>query len=207
MAHHSKNGHERCDCCNEILEEHFVRIEASIARVGFGIAAGTAINATGHKFPYIYTVGLGAQGLPEIVLSGISIHQGGVTLADAAQALMEGSIRTSVRDDRFLHGLDVMMVPIPTDKASGLLDLASRRTNGKVSGLQVVWPDAGNLFPWDKGYNQKFSAIQGLLWSLETTDVRPPVPESPDGDLPLRLESVVVCELVQPTRIPRSKLH
>jgi hypothetical protein len=156
-----------------------------ISKVGFGFIPGTYKKPSGEDVPFLYTVGMAAHGLPEIVISGLPHELAGQSLQDTATLLLQGEIRTNVADDRFLQELDVYFVPVPSEKAALLLEIATARAGAPVDAIQIVWPDAFNKFPWDADCTEKIRSMQVMLFAEDPADATTalqPVSTNAEGD-------------------------
>lgn len=105
-----------------------------------------------------YTIGLTDHGHPELVLSGLD-HQTGAYLVNelAAGVLCDGK--------KMKHGSEVqdLLVLQPSgEKVSGyfteacldaLYKLKQYYPDTGVTALQLIYPDAQGLYPWDEGYD------------------------------------------------------
>jgi hypothetical protein len=104
--------------------------------------------------PFAYTVGLTAAGHPELIIAGLPPDLG-------HQLLNEVAGRVHDEGARFGHGRRVSDVIVDQD----LVILTGRPTGELWPGAalarygrerlrlqQLVWPDPGNLFPWQEGY-------------------------------------------------------
>lgn len=162
MAHEHHHGVE-CSCCGMNPEIAHEQITSSLTQAGLAIVPGRCKGSDGRDTNLIYTIGLAAMGLPELVITGLPFDRTAWTLDQAARCMTLGNMRLQVRDPRFLDQYDVMFVPVPAKVASGYLELACVRAGGAVDGIQVVWPDAKNRFPWDPLCNEAIRSSQPVL--------------------------------------------
>lgn len=114
---------------------------------------------------YAYTIGLTERGLPEIVAFGLGpeVH---AILNDLSQRLMDGKVlpRNERISDVF-KGLDAVLQDVPKSMASEFLRLAFHKYGDKVQCIQLVWPDAKGLMPWEAGHDPALRKVQPLLAS------------------------------------------
>lgn len=103
-----------------------------------------------------YTVGLQAQGLPELVTYGLPVEVGQGLLNDCAARLLAGtlSLDTPVRDLGLQHNLPVMFKEADQDKIKGIFGLVRAfSADGFTARLwQLVWTDINGRFPWEAGF-------------------------------------------------------
>jgi hypothetical protein len=122
-------------------------VQPMIDRFGWAVQS---VERTGMRAPFSYTVGLTRRDLPELVLTGQTPSSSAAVLNDAAQLLHEralpqpGEVLTVAG-----HGFEVVAVPHPEAHlfiATGLYG------EGAVTALQLVWADAQQRWPWDRGH-------------------------------------------------------
>lgn len=100
--------------------------------------------------PFAYTVGLTAQGLPEVIELGLPSDVGHRFLNLVATELTNGrrfQAPTVVRD------LTVGDQPVAFLRAADTSDLtAAAELYGSVDALQLVWSDSTGRLPWEPGF-------------------------------------------------------
>lgn len=179
---HPAHGTKACPCCNISPAERLEHLEPFIARVGFGLAPGILDLPSGESTTFTYTVGMAAHGLPEMVVIGVPFEAAVQTLGPAGERLVQGKIKTGVRDDSILQGLDVFFVPAEGAFFGAKLELSVLRSGVVPDLIQMVWPDAKNRFAWDPGFDEKFRERQPILSQLLADVPKPPMPKNPSGD-------------------------
>ena len=125
---------------------------------GFAVVA---VGGDEHGPPSSYTVGLHAEGLPELVIVG-GLSTGGQqsTLNVLADRLLAGeSLQVGARDPSVIDGFDVTYIEV-ADTTTEDFAVALRLQAG-FRAVQVVWPDTDNRFPWEQGYS--FSPVEQRL--------------------------------------------
>ncbi|WP_067688625.1 DUF4262 domain-containing protein [Actinoplanes awajinensis] len=134
--------------------------------------------------PFAYTVGLTADGRPELLIAGLPPDLG-------HQLLNELAGRVHEEHARFRHGRRVsdliveqdvtILTGTPTEE---LWPGAALARYGRSTSLlqQIVWPDPGNRFPWQEGYDTA-DYPQPLIDAPSTAAVRCRAPRSLAGAL------------------------
>jgi len=136
---------------------------ADIARMGW---SGMAIFPTeGDPGPYFnYTVGLIEQNHPDLIVLGMSPKVGHGVLLSAYELIQRGTrLEPDHYYDEVLQGLRVAVLEV-LDPLGQLAPMSMcNHLFGEVHGLQVVWPDAEDRFPWDADFDEQFRDRQPLL--------------------------------------------
>lgn len=112
---------------------------------------------------YAYTVGLTERGLPEIIAFGLGpeVH---AILNDLSQRLLGGSaLPRNERLHDIFKGFDAVLQDVPKSMAADFLRLAFHKYGDKVQCIQLVWPDARGLMPWEAGHDPALRKVQPLL--------------------------------------------
>jgi hypothetical protein len=183
---HKEHGTSACPCCNISPLQRLEQLEPIIARVGFALAPGIVDLPSGERESFTYTVGLAAHGYPELVVVGVPMDQAAHTLGPAALQLLKGELRTGVRNSSILQGLDVCFVTTPADQFGSNLQLAKLWAGRDLDCIQMVWPDAKNLLPWEKGFDERFRERQPILSQMGADVPKPPKPLNKMGDAVVR---------------------
>lgn len=144
-----------CPGCSEVGEgpETLLRVAAR----GWVVVA-VAPEASREERHH-HTVGLTAQGLPEVVVHGLPFEVGGAVLDEVARRMLTGEAEVGARLPGVLEGVDVVLVP-----TRRLLSPLTALTDayGRVPVLQLVTPDLDGRFPWEPGFDTTFA--QPELW-------------------------------------------
>ena len=105
--------------------------------------------------PFAYTVGLTGYGLPELTVAGLPPEAGHVLLNEVAGRVAEEGLL--LRHGHRLHGLlDGQQLRVVAGEISETLFPGAalmRYGEGRVRLLQLAWPDPGDHFPWQSGYD------------------------------------------------------
>jgi hypothetical protein len=98
---------------------------------------------------FFYTVGLTVAGLPELVISGLPPETAATLLNIAAKRALANEIKAGdVLDDVASVPFRVIAAPLAAvNMARHLYGL------GKVTGLQLVWPDKGGAYPGEPSWS------------------------------------------------------
>jgi hypothetical protein len=128
---------------------------------------GMAVNPVMGNPPFAYSIGQHAKGLPELIVFGIPpafaahlLHQIGAHLA-AEQA----AGRTVGPGTVHLEGypLPTALIEVPVDAARQYATVADEFSNGQATYLQAVWPDQAGLYPWQRGFDERYRDEQLML--------------------------------------------
>lgn len=125
-------------------------VRAKIAREGFAVI-GVFPTPERPGVPFAYTVGMTARELPELAIYGLPISQAHQVLNWAVRQIADGG-RAPEPGHRiegvFGEGMDLAAVEMADTH-----DLAKVvEVYGSVgSALQLCWPDADGLMPWEQG--------------------------------------------------------
>ena len=138
--------------------------KALIAKHGFTVI-GREASATFPKNSH--TLGLAAQGLPELILVGLDEMTSRIALNTLAKRMLAGeSIATGVRITEILSTYSVLLQEVDAAAAAQYLKFAQPFANGKpLKAYQVIWPDPAGRFPGEPDYDTSWLEIQPLLYS------------------------------------------
>ena len=144
------------------MERIFEKVIADIERVGWSVI----YVGTGDEEPaFSYTVGLAANGRPDVFMIGLPSNLSMALLNQCASNLLKKDVDTS---DRALVE-EVAQTPLAfREDADGLVEgLASVRRRvlqnlnlEDVGFVQLVVPDPNGKFPWDDGCDQSYISLQ-----------------------------------------------
>lgn len=131
------------------LEAYLDDLRAKMAQFGHAIQQlggrpGTAVLS--------YTIGLRAVALPELIMIGGVPGQAQQQILNDLAARMRVGDEPVVgkRDPAVLEGVDVTFIEV-TDTTTEYFAIANKLQK-PFRALQVVWPDTGNRFPWEPGW-------------------------------------------------------
>lgn len=109
------------------------------------------VTGGGSDVPFTYTVGLTAQGFPELIVFGLPPQTSQAVLGPvvdrikAGEEFSNGQLLTKV-----LAGFPVMMIEV-TDTEELRVAHVAAGPDRAVRAWQVVFPDAQGQWPWDWG--------------------------------------------------------
>ncbi|MEU4621587.1 DUF4262 domain-containing protein [Actinoplanes sp. NPDC023801] len=105
--------------------------------------------------PFAYTVGLTGYGFPELIIAGLPPESGHVLLNEMAGRVCDEGLllRHGHRILGLLDGQDVRVVAGEIGEVLFPGAALMRYGDGRVRLLQLVWPDPGDRFPWQSGYD------------------------------------------------------
>jgi hypothetical protein len=119
-----------------------VRVAEAVEKSGH---MNVAVFGEGANVPFAYTVGLGLADLPELAIYGLDSRLAGLLLNNAAEKLREGLLVVNQPVQGVAsHPLMVVRMEDVSD-----LRIAHVCWEKEVEALQLVWPDAFGLYPWD----------------------------------------------------------
>lgn len=121
-------------------------VSDAVAKHGWMIqGVAPAEGQTGVSFAY--TVGLTANDLPEIIIVGLPIDIASDILNDAARRHLATTIRAGDKVD------DIASVPFTAaDATTEPASVARALYPGRVTLLQLLWPDKHGSYPGDPGW-------------------------------------------------------
>ncbi len=109
---------------------------------------------------YAYTVGLSAQGFPELIIVGLSAQKSAVILNHMGELFVDRSILP----DHHLVVTEVSNMPctlIAIDNIRFQYMNQAKFYFPRYTAMQVVIPDSKSRFPWDKEFNH--AQMQGQI--------------------------------------------
>jgi hypothetical protein len=111
---------------------------------------------------FSYTIGLTALGHPEFVITGMPFEYAQSFLNLAGQLVKDGTkFGSNQFSDKLTDSGAVFFIAVTDDHELGAIE----QVYGQIDALQLIWPDSGERFPWQAGYNNPPS-VQPLLGSL-----------------------------------------
>ena len=129
-------------------------------------ASGWMIRGVVGSAPFSYSIGLHSQGLPELILFGMSHENGMYLLHDVVDSLLSArKAGTEFRGKQIMEHweLPLFMLPVTQEQVKDYAVAAIDRSGGKATYIQVVLPDAAGVFSWEPGFNEKFRAKVNAL--------------------------------------------
>ena len=117
-----------------------------------------------ESMPFNYTVGLAELNHPDLLLMGMSNDQAHHVMHSAVAYIEKGNRFTpDTFSDQVLEGLRVAIIeifdPLNDDYQMSMVN----RLYGEVHGLQIIWPDTDDRFPWEPDFEEKFKGRQIML--------------------------------------------
>jgi hypothetical protein len=129
----------------------------------------TAVGVDDHDPPFVYTVGLMyAARHPELIIVGLA-EQGYPLLAALIGLIGAGqSFASPGRYDDVLAGVPLAVRPVHPSQHERYLGYAMahcrhRGDTGKLSAVQILWPDDNGKFPFDADCHPAAAQFQPLL--------------------------------------------
>lgn len=141
---------------------------ANIAEFGWHVVA---IHVHSDKPGFAYTVGLMETfAHPELTLFGLKPKTTHRIFSVMVKEIGNGvSFASNGRYSNILQGHDIFIQRIDETQHEYYLGYAMwhRRHVGKLGTLdavQVIWPDALGIFPWEPGFHEPNRSLQPSLW-------------------------------------------
>lgn len=138
------------ECSHEPMDEHLAKVRANILKYGWHVTGVL------DKEPFAYTVGLTRfEDHPELVMTSLDPRQAQGLLNLLGQQVQAGHrLRPGLlhAEQSPIQDFDCWLIPVD-DWESHPLAVAHAIYSRRITALQVVWPDASGLFPWQEGYN------------------------------------------------------
>lgn len=153
-----------CECCSNGRDAVLVSLERMIREHGIAIVATRTITADG-ALDMSYTVGLADAGLPEIIAFALPQHTAAIALNNAARRLKAGTLPLDVPLAE-IGNLPTVFKAVPAAIAANYIFVANDRAGKELEAIQLVWPDPEGKFPWDSGFDQRFTACQPSLYQI-----------------------------------------
>ena len=124
----------------------------AVRHVGAGAGPGEAA--------FSYTVGLTAMGHPEVIVTGLPFDHAQTFLNNIGADVRDGKQFAPGSSTEDLTGPGAPVFFLAVADTSDLT--AVEQVYGKVSAVQMVWPDSAGHLPWVTGYRNSYEA-QPLL--------------------------------------------
>lgn len=137
------------DAMEKLIEEH-----------------GWAVQGVSGSGPddYCYTVGLSSRDLPELIICGLPFQTAATILNDTATLMVAG--QPLAHGDHAPLGGGYEMTAVDVDEVYlTMLTMAKAFSDKPIRALQLVWPSAEHLYPWDAGYDDASVGSVALLSS------------------------------------------
>lgn len=133
--------------CQELINRHGCMVQ--------GVLPSTA-----DELPFCYTVGLTPRGRPEFIIDGIVPDVATAILNSLVALAMDGvHLDTDIDIHGIINGLPLRLLwVIDTDD----LGIARRMYGEHVAAMQVTWPDAQGVFPWEEGFSGPAVPLRGI---------------------------------------------
>jgi hypothetical protein len=141
LAAERAEGMPMCAMCQpSAYEQVMADLADTVETYGWAVRA---VYGEGARPPWAYTVGLHAQDLPELVVTGLPAEEAVSLLNDGAERLLDGLPAAP-----FGTGYELVELPHPDVhllQATALFGPAFRA-------VQLVWADERGRWPWDPGF-------------------------------------------------------
>lgn len=116
---------------------------------------------------FSYTIGLTKDRLPELLTFGLPMRVAQVLLNEIAALMRSGAIEVGEDPVRVEDVANFPLYVCPVWNSSDAVDEYCVQAGvffgpDNVTVAQVVWPDEDGKFPWENGFNQKYSPCNPL---------------------------------------------
>jgi hypothetical protein len=136
-----------CDDPTLTYPQHLARMARLAHEHGWAVQC---VERDGHRPPWAYTVGLSAHDRPELLITGLPLRPA-VELLDAMAAhLLHADAPAPGERIRLVDGPLVEFVAVEHPDVHLLTALALH--GPCVRGLQMVWADDRDRWPWERGF-------------------------------------------------------
>lgn len=147
------------DCDRKLLSD--------IEKYGWHVVA---VDADEEGPGFLFTVGLYyTYGHPEILIAGLTREVAYELLFQSEKLIREGKRYENNWIDTDLANFPLAIKAIFFDYYQDYLGYGCwfyRSLPRPFPAIQLVWPDKEGIFPWQRGYNQNFLALQPKLYEL-----------------------------------------
>jgi hypothetical protein len=132
------------------MDELIARHADKIAEHGLALQG---VFATESSPQFIYTIGLTELAHPEILLYGLPFEIGAGLLNDLGRRVKAGErFEGGTSDEEVLVGFPVVFLTA-TDRREFTMVRRFYGPDHHYDAVQLCWPDAAGLFPWQDGAN------------------------------------------------------
>jgi hypothetical protein len=145
------------------VDQYFVRTQKIIDEHGImvqWVAAGEG------SLAFAYTVGLAAHGKPELLIYGLPPDTAQSILNDMALPIEDANWKPGLSRQIFGDGVPALLVKI-IDSMDAEMTITNRMYavpgQGPVDALQIVFPDAAGLWPWEEGSKVANQPVKGNI--------------------------------------------
>jgi len=127
---------------------------------------GFNVTAVGTSPPFAYTSGLFADGIPELLISGLSHEVAHGVLTNIYDLAMNGlELESGMQISDILgDGYKIMLLDIDSNKSD--MNLTRQLYGEGFPALAVILPDKDHRWPWDKGVEENYLKGQEHVMSL-----------------------------------------
>lgn len=137
-----------CDHPEKTRAEYFDLVRAKIAEYGWFVQY-----VEHHRHPWAYTIGLHLQGLPELLVTGLT--------PKSALWLLNTAAKRVVRDGRVPAAGERLSLPARTrvelvavEQPHAHMGLAIGIEGPDIAAMQLVWADGRGGWPWAPGFDE-----------------------------------------------------
>lgn len=118
--------------------------------------------------PFNYTVGLQEMSHPDLIIVGMHNAMGHAVLVSAVFHIKREMVfEENTYSKLILKDYRAAFVKVDDPLTDDYPMSMTTRFYDNVQALQVVWPDAGDQFPWHEGFSPDYKDAQPLLGTWE----------------------------------------
>ena len=124
------------------------------------------IETDGYLPAFAYTIGLYENyGRPEIIVFGLKTELMGILLNHAQDLLRDnGVLLPNILYEGFIDGYPIQFLEVKDEHFPDYFGYGGwYRGNFDYPALQLVWPDKESKWPWEEGFDERWTRKQKLL--------------------------------------------
>lgn len=144
------------------LNDVRLKIGADIARVGFTMIG---VMSDGTHPPFTYTIGLTAQGYPEMIMMGLNSEHVAPVFNQYYESLKNGGSEIRGRNEEYFN-LPAYIIEADRELVKEYATQAEQWAEDyglTPRYIQWVWTDREGHFPWEKTFDLQFSHYQKIM--------------------------------------------
>jgi hypothetical protein len=136
-----------CDNPTLTYPEYLARMARTAHEYGWAVQG---VERERSRPPWAYTVGLTLVDLPELLITGLPLQRSAQLLNGTAAHILGGDAPEPGEQMRLADGPLVEFVPVENSDVHLLTAVALY--GPEVRGLQMVWADDRDRWPWERGF-------------------------------------------------------
>lgn len=130
----------------------------------FSVVNTHVTDVNGSPLHYSFTTGLDGFGLKEMCVYGVNPGVAVPTINKLVRAYREGKIATDRKYPDIIKDLDVVLKDVSATDSIKRFGPSNKNPVIARDMVQIVWPDANNIFPWEPGFDESQRHLQYALY-------------------------------------------